>query len=330
MFTSGEKTFTIFDIFFIILLSLIIIQIILSAVLRYKLKSYYENYSFENEDLPLIALGIITFTRETEKPEYDPISNLGSAGELILDCYSGHCRRKKKWSESSRVCSLDEDGEEVCGEVFIDKKIDIDIIDHKCSFECFELKEKTCSNCTTFPDYISSKGNCIRNTNDDYSDGKYCLSDNIINFWKGKIYEAYDYNYSYIKNAVLKNEECPPGKKDCGILDDNGNRLCRELHYNCPINIISEEKLNNSNYSFTVGNKTFYYGYINDKNRKIISGLYVDTDIYPNKKESIILDTYTISGVLEENKILYKGVDLGFDPYTDKDIDITSSLNISL
>ena len=92
----------------------------------------------------------------------------------------------------------------------------------------------------------------------------------------------------------------------------------------CPINIISEEKFNNSKYSFTVGSKTFYYGYDeNAKNKKIIAGLYVDTDIYPNKneKEYIILDTYTISGLLEENKKLYKGVNLGFDPYTKKDID---------
>ena len=51
--------------------------------------------------------------------------------------------------------------------------------------------------------------------------------------------------------------------------------------------------------------------------------MYVDTDLYLNKKEKdfVILDTYSISGLLEENKILYKGLNLGFDPYLDKNID---------
>ena len=56
--------------------------------------------------------------------------------------------------------------------------------------------------------------------------------------------------------------------------------LCLSDYLNCPINIISEEKLNNTYSSFQAGNRTFYYGYDeNDKNKKIISGLYVDTDI---------------------------------------------------
>ena len=112
--------------------------------------------------------------------------------------------------------------------------------------------------------------------------------------------------------------------RNCGILDYDENKLCLRDDIECPINIISEEKINNINSYFNVGNKTFYYGYDeNAKYNKLNAGFYVDTDIYINKKEEnfILLDTYTISGVLEENKMLYRGVDLGFDPYSIEDID---------
>ena len=116
----------------------------------------------------------------------------------------------------------------------------------------------------------------------------------------------------------------PQKTRNCGILDDDENKLCLRDDIECPINIISEEKVNNINSYFNVGNKTFYYGYDeNAKYNKLNAGFYVDTDIYINKKEEnfILLDTYTISGVLEENKMLYRGVDLGFDPYSIEDID---------
>lgn len=74
----------------------------------------------------------------------------------------------------------------------------------------------------------------------------------------------------------------------------------------------------NNDYSSTViGDKRFYYTYDKNTNKKIIAGLYADSDLYLNKDEEdfIILDTYTISGLLNENSMLYKGVDLGYDPY---------------
>ena len=328
MFTSGERKFTIFDIFFIIILLLSITQIIFSGILRHLVKSKLENYKnsiTEEKDIPILALESIKFTEEKSKPRYYPgISNLGFAGELILDCYSGLCKEAQKGYEYE--CSEDSEGDTYC---YYQYKEFLDYaykMDSKCSFECFELKGKECNNCIDSSKYKDSKGICSINTNASYSYGKYCLSNNVIYIWKGKKYipKLIKRDYSYLNNAILKNEECPTKTKNCGIIDDNENKLCIPDNLECPINIISEIKINNNNSSFKVGNKTFYYGYDeNSINKKIISGLYADTDIYlnNNNRDNDILDTYTISGLLEENKKLYKGLNLGFDPYKEKDID---------
>ena len=317
MFVSGKKCCNIFYIFFAIIILLSIIQIILISTFKKKLNSI--KFSKKEVDIPISALKSIKFVEDKSKPEYNPNTpNLGFTGEIILDCYSGYCTEKET-TRHERVCPDDD-----CEDEYYETTDNIDRINYSCSLECFKLKGQTCDKCYSSKS-ISSKGKCSRKTNDNYSNEKYCLSDNIIYFWKGEKYVAnlIDYRYSYINNAITKNEECPNKMKNCGILDNNENKLCIQDYLNCPINIISEEKLNDTNSSFKAGNKTFYYGYDKyAKNKKIIAGLYVDTDLYLNKKENyVILDTYTISGVLEENAILYKGVDLGFDPYKEKDID---------
>ena len=328
MILLREKTFKIFYFFFIIILLLSITQIVLSVILRKQVKSKLEKYEIkEVEDIYISPLLSINFTQDKTKPRYNPYNpNLGMAGELILDCYSGWCTEKKTKIEYERVCTPTYDDREECTTESYKKEYYENVRDYQCSSQCFELNGKECNNCNSSFNYINPKGKCTRNSNDKYSYEKYCLSDNVIYFWKGKRYEAQliDYEYSYINNAVLKNEECPNKTKNCGILDDNENKLCVKDYLKCPINIISKEKLKNINSSFTVGNKTFYYGYDeNAINKKIIGGLYVDTDIYLNEKEEdyIILDTYTISELLEDNNIIYKGVNLGFDPYKEKDID---------
>ena len=54
--------------------------------------------------------------------------------------------------------------------------------------------------------------------------------------------------------------------------------------------------------------------------RKIIGGLVADTDLYLNKdnNEKVLIDTD--SGFLADNNDLYKGINLGYDPYKDKNI----------
>ena len=328
MFTSGERTFNIFDLFFIIILLLSITQIIISVILRNQVNSKLEDYQYsieEVEDIPISSVESIIFTKNTTKPEYKPTTpNLGLAGDLILDCYSGYCTEEFTGEGSREVCRSNGNADEDCYDEPYEYTYKKDIIDYRCSFECFESKEKECNKCNTTSD--SSKGKCSRNITDKYYSGKYCLSDNVIYFWKGEKYSAEGINrgYSYLKNAILKNEECPKFTTYCGIIDDNENKLCIDSNLKCPINIISEEKINNINSYFKIDNKDFYY-YFDEtaKNKKVVAGLFVDTDIYLNKKEKdyALLDIYTISGVLEENKILYKRVNLGFDPYSEKDID---------
>ena len=58
---------------------------------------------------------------------------------------------------------------------------------------------------------------------------------------------------NYATDAKLKNEECPAKTRNCGILDDDKNKLCLRDDIDLPINIISEEKINNINSYFKVG-----------------------------------------------------------------------------
>ena len=62
-----------------------------------------------------------------------------------------------------------------------------------------------------------------------------------------------------MNDAKFKGEECSENTKNCGILDDNENKLCIPKDSECPINLISETKLNpNSNFLSTViGKKHF-------------------------------------------------------------------------
>ena len=170
-------------------------------------------------------------------------------------------------------------------------------------------------------------GKCVRKYDDNYANEKFCYADNVIYFWKGKKYITFNTEfYTYYKNAVLKNEECPEGTKSCGIIDDNENKLCIKSTSNCPINYFSETKLDENilHSSVIIGDKVFYYTF-DDKtlDRKIIAGLVADTDLYLNtdNDKKILIDTDTISGFLEYNKNLYKEIDLGYDPYHYNNID---------
>ena len=67
-------------------------------------------------------------------------------------------------------------------------------------------------------------------------------------------------DYIFYKNAILKNEQCPKGMINCGIIDDIENKLCIPSTSSCPINYLSEKKANEKKLysSVIIGNKTFY------------------------------------------------------------------------
>ena len=323
---NKEKGFIVIAIVVTIILLLSIIQFVVGINIYSKIKNL-EKRSEKNDDIIISGLRSFNFTdSSSSKPiYYTSDANLGLAGELYLDCYSGTCSRTIAESGPRQHCEKVND----CIVEYVDYVYtDIDIVEN-CSKQCLELKRTTCDVCPY--DYDSRTGVCSNKTNDDYENGKACIGDNTIYFWKGKKYDIEKIQafqtkiYTYANDAKLKEEECPMNTKNCGILDDNENKLCLPNDSDCPVNIISDTKLNdNFDYSSTIiDDKAFYFTYDNTSNRKIIAGLYAYSDLYLNKNEKdfIILDTFTISGLLNENSKLYKGVNLGYDPYTINKID---------
>jgi len=311
---KGDLIELIFSCIIILLTITLIILIISLTVKKPKVLSEYKV-----KIKTIIGLESLDFIDNISIPEY-PHANLGLTGKLILDCYTGTCIKEIIHKDTYTTCS---DHRDPCSESLIVWTEYRPIIDHFCSEQCYEYKSKEC-NCT---EEFHKKGTCEHKMDDYYIEGKICFAYNTIYFWKGKRYEILkESTYNYLDNAILKDEECPKGTKYCGIIDGNENKLCIESNLKCPINYISDDETNsNQDYSsFSFGNKTFYYGY-NDslKDKKIVMGLMVETDLYLNedKYEKEIIDLYNISEFLKDNQNLFKDINLGYDPYSEKDID---------
>lgn len=194
-------------------------------------------------------------------------------------------------------------------------------VEFECSKECSQKSSYYYSYCYSCPyKYDSKEGRCSENTGYNLigiNDNHYCFFSNIILYWKGLYYENISYEYSYINDAVLKNETCPDGKKPCGILDEYGNKLCVLRNEKCPINFISignepPDKI----HSYTpikLDNQTIYYS--NEfVERRIIKGLYSDSDFKINYNENCsILDTYNFSSFYTENKNIYRSKNIPYD-----------------
>ena len=272
---------------------------------------------FVTDDISILCLESFDFIEDKTIFEY-PNDNLGITGKLILDCYTGICHKIIYHKKTRHYCNnhlfflcydIDESWYEPR-----------ENIEHYCSEQCYETDKVECD----CKEPYDEKGICQRNMDDTYKEGKVCFDYNTIHFWKGKKYIVLKKNiFTYLENAILKDEECPEGTKNCGIIDNDNNELCIKKKWNCPINYISENKLSDEYSSVLIGNKTFYYGNDNTTKRKIIAGLVVDSDLLLNKDndEKDIIDNYTISGLLEDNKNLYKDVGLTYDPYEIDNID---------
>ena len=310
----------------ILSLFLFVYTIIFISIISSKVKKRKINYV---EDINITLFKSFNFTNGSSKPIYDPESgNLGLAGSLYLNCTSGTCHKEETVKETEAYYC--EGSPFICDYSYVDKEYEYFHIKYNCSLECFNSKRDSCSSC---PIDYDKNGVCSRKENDIYEPGKVCYGDNIIYFWKGKKYqfekidEFQNKKYTYLKNVVLKNENCSINTRFCGIVDDEENKLCLPISSECPPNVISTIKLNKSNYyTSIIDNKTVYYTFDeNEINNKIIAGLYVETDIYINKEEenenNMILDTYSINGLLKDNYLLYRGIDLGYNPYEIDNID---------
>ena len=295
-----------------------IILIILIFLITIKRPEKFTEFNLD--DIPILSLESFDFIEDKTILEY-PNDNLGITGKLILDCHTGICTLNIIHNKKYHFCNFHYFST-FCYDMNENLIEPNEIIDHSCSEQCHETGNDECK-CN---EPYNEKGKCQRKMDDKYKEGKVCYDYNTIHFWKGKKYTILKKNFfSYQENAILKDEECPIGTKNCGIIDDNGNQLCIEKNLNCPINFLYENKLDNDNdfSSVLIGNKTFYYGFDDNKKRKIIAGLVANTDLLLNKDNDNenIIDNYTISGFLEDNQNLYKDVNLGYDPYKENNID---------
>ena len=295
------------------LLTIALIVLIILMTIK-KPKKYKEG---RPRDTTIIGLESFNFVQDKEIPEY-PHDNLGLAGKLILDCYIGTCIKEIYHKKIKTYC----DSDDYCYDVDESWYEYRPTIDHDCSEQCYLFGKKEC-NCSSI--YYEEKGSCERKVGDNYVEGKVCYAYNTIYFWRGKKYKIVKTtNYTYLSNARLKEEQCPNGYKDCGIIDPYENKLCIQSKNRCPINYISENKSNEVYASIVFENKTLYYG--NDPTiprKKIVVGLVADSDLYLNRdnNKKDIVDKYSISGFLKDNKDLYKEVNLGYDPYQTENID---------
>ena len=250
---------------------------------------------------------------------------LGLTGDIELNCYSGLCEKKvEKLCERERCYTSDS---EYFFNVFNKNKrrlsscetytYDCSFIsktpEFKCSEECAKKKDRYynyCNSCSY--KYDSKEGKCVNfNKYNLYvNDSVYCQPSNIIFFWKELYYEKISSEYSYVNDAVSENETCPDGKRPCGIIDGNENKLCLPKNEKCPINYIDIKPLDKE-HSFVpikVGNQTIYYSNDFVEKGRIIKGLYSDSDVkikYYNYN-CHELDTYNLSYFLNENKNIYK------------------------
>ena len=296
-------------------LSILILWIIpfFLSTLRYCLYMYKLKLE-ENEPPDIIELsGIKSFSfRNTtsNNPEYNPkISNLGYTGKLTFDCYKGECKYYRRYQS----------GEEGTW----------NFTEYNSSKLCRNTKGLSCKACNKKNMYSSYECSCSHLIDsNEYSEDLSCYADNIIYNWKNLSYNRINQTnsgFNYINNSVPANENCPQNMKQCGILDELGNKLCYPKDLTCPINYVT---LNSSdkNYTYeeyTIDGVTIYYTNKAIEDGKVLGGFYVDSDLMRNYNigECQIITTGKISELLNSHKNkLYKN-SLNFDPYEDKNID---------
>jgi hypothetical protein len=316
---------------YVVILTIIFLTCLFTLGLQYL--SYDKSnkitmFNYFNPDITIQAIKEFDFKPNITIDYYKGnMPFLGLTGDIKLDCYSGLCQKYlKKICERER-CYHSDDSEyffnffdknkrrlSSCETYTYDCSFTEQTPEFKCSEECAKNGRYaySCNSCSYI--YDSEKGYCeqFSKYNLYINDSVYCQPSNIIFFWKELYYENISNLYSYAKDAVLKNETCPDGKRPCGILDKYGNKLCISKYEKCPINFIrmgNEPPDKDHSYtSIKVGNKTIYYSNDFVENGRIIKGLYSDSDINIIYNENCsILDTYNLSYFLNENIKLYKG-----------------------
>ena len=294
------------------------------------------NYKFELEindpNIDLSRLGGFRFNYISTPliQEYDHKNVLGYTGKPIFDCFKGECQYYKKYPCEVEICEYDEDNQPYdCKTRQTTCSKSTNFFDYYSSNTCRNYNGKYCdtSSCNKQIQYDYKKCACTRETNtEQYSNLYSCTADNVIFNWKNNYYSrGSSSEFNYLNNAFPSNQNCPNGMKQCGILDELGNKLCLPSNYECPINNVTLIKPeNNYKYeNYTIDGVTIYYTNDAKEDGRVLGGFYVDTDLMINYNigECQIISTGKISELLKSHKnILYKD-SLNFNPYKDKNID---------
>jgi hypothetical protein len=316
----------------IIYITIILLVFILIAFLFSTLTYFLINKLKLEENDPTIDLsGIIDFSfnyNPSINLEYtENMSNLGFTGNLILDCYKGKCNYKETYKCTKRECRNGEDGVE-CTDVESICESYEDFFKYNSSKLCRESNGESCNACDNMTSYTYKKCSCSESKNSkEYSTEYSCYADNIILNWKNYIYyrkNATDSGYNYLNSAFPPDQNCPSGTKQCGILDEHGNKLCYPDNVTeCPINYITLDSSDNKyNYSSCViDGVTIYYTNQATNEGLVLGGFYVDSDLKINYGDCQIISTSTIREFLDSQKNKQYRNSLNFDPYKDNNID---------
>ena len=193
---------------------------------------------------------------------------------------------------------------------------DINNIFYSCSKDCAINLKNNCNKCPKDYDYNGTCHNFITDNYENYysNKGYYCYVQNLIIKWKSHLYKKENCfqkdEISYIKNAILPNETCPNNTRFCGILDDEGHKLCLPNEKNCHINkIVINNTIDDDltkNKSIILDNLTLYYSNEENTNGRIVEGLYVDSSRSEIYKGCEIIDTTPLLDLIEDHgKRLY-------------------------
>lgn len=295
-------------VFFIILIIIDLAALIIFTV-NYCFSKYSLDYLIENDpDIDLTGLRGFSFIERGNEPYSPSISNLGTTGKIYFDCYEGKCKYEKKYTCEKTRCTGS-------GEKKKCEKYKTTCYDYKtrsndeCSNTCRKKKEDYKDGCgltvcgSYYNNYHYYSSSCSRDEDDDYysSDGS-CDADNLILYWKYLFYRRENNTnykkYTYLNSAITANESCPLGKRECGILDDLGNKYCLPTSEKCPINYITFQ---DGEFGYNYTSKTFFdrtIYYTNEAtDKKIVGGLFADSDLLIKYKDEdcTILDNSTVS-----------------------------------
>ena len=316
---------------FIYITIILLVFILISFLFSTLTYSLINKLKLEENDPKIDLSGIIDFSFDYNPSinlEYtENMSNLGFTGNLILDCYKGKCNYKETYKCTKRECRNGEDGVE-CTDVESICESYEDFFKYNSSKLCRESNGESCNACDNMTSFTYLKCSCSESKNSkEYSTEYSCYADNIILNWKNYSYnrkKATDSGYSYLNCAFPPDQNCPSGTKQCGILDELGNKLCYPDNVTeCPINYItldpSDKKYNYS--SCVIDGVTIYYTNQATDEGLVLGGFYVDSDLKINYGDCQIISTSTIRELLDSQKNKQYRNSLNFDPYKDNNID---------